>query len=139
MTSQRQGTEQPRGALSLAGKLNRRRRLCELRIERAKGGADIHGKTAGAYGPILKRHYFNLHNKRCRHRLNSTQTTYKSIGCLCSPEALFYASLNWILKVRGKIILGFSYKISMCSDSFLLNHFCVSGMEFNQVSFFNRF
>lgn len=104
-----------------------------------KGGKDIHGKTAGAYGPILKRDYLNLHNKKCRHRLNSTQTTYKSIGCLCSPGAPFYASLNWILKVTGKIILGFSYKISMRSGSFLLNHFCASGMESNQVPFFNMF
>lgn len=72
VTSHRQGTEQPGGVLSLGGKLDRRRRLCELRTERAKGGAEIHGKIAEAYGHILKREYFNFHNKKCRHRLNST-------------------------------------------------------------------
>lgn len=70
---------QPRAALSLGGKWNRRR-LCGWRAEGAKGGAETHGKRAGArstksYGPILKRDYFNLHNKKCRYRLNSTRST----------------------------------------------------------------
>lgn len=108
----------------------------EFRTGRAKEGAEIHDKTAGAYGPILYRDYFNYHNKKCRHRLNSTQTTYKSIGSLCSPGAPFLCLSELDPEGHRKIIRGFSSKISVCSGSFPLNHFCVSGMESNQVSFF---
>lgn len=68
----------------MGGKLDRRR-LCEMRTERAKGGAEIHGKTAGAYGPIFKRDYFNFHNKKMQEQAKFN----KSIGSLCSPGAPF--------------------------------------------------
>lgn len=84
---------QPRVAFSLGGKRNRRR-MCGWRAEGQKGeqrhmGSPQEQGSTESYRPILKRDYFNLHNKKCRYRLNSTQSTYESIGCLCSPGAPF--------------------------------------------------
>lgn len=46
----------------------------QKREQRHTGSPEEQSRTE-SYGPVLKRDYFNLHNKKCGCRLNSTQST----------------------------------------------------------------